>query len=132
MVRSGKGMWGAFYLKPARPGLEGKGKPSEKILEKEGNTEVVPCQLSIHSGTPHPLKPWAPSRAVLKVWVSSRCWTGPEDLCRVGCASRAPLLSLFPPSVLFLVCCPAAMSQGPCSFLEPHLHTRREGDGLGT
>ena len=76
VVRSGKGMWGAFYLKPARPGLEGKGKPSEKILEKEGNTEVVPCQLSIHSDTPHPLKPWAQSRVVLKVWVSLQVLDG--------------------------------------------------------
>lgn len=67
-------MWGAFYLQPVRAELEGKGKPSEKILEKEGNTEVVPCQLSIHSGTP--LQPWAQSWAVLKVWVSLQALNG--------------------------------------------------------
>lgn len=52
VVRS-EGYVGSILFTTCATGKQGW-KATEKILEKEGNTEILkcPCQLSIHSGTP--------------------------------------------------------------------------------
>lgn len=66
------------------------GRPSEKILEKEGNTEILKSSPVNWASTVAP--PSSRGHKAGQCWRcgwASRCWTGPEDLCRVGCASRA-------------------------------------------